>query len=267
MRTARRHVLQLAGLSALTAGFGVRANADSGPTAPPTYSGAYAAEFDRVVQALTSFYRQEGYADVEPLPLQTGTADFNGGLRYDETGVFDGTNEMALQPVARMEDADRVDRRDVLFAFNIFATSWHSGDSLAASLERAFAVLIDPVGLSPDRFLLVSVPVFEAFRPTVESIGLDWDRQVVLRNADEARAAGDGSGYFRHPDPSIDLAVPTVGLHYWIGERDPVVDRAYPLPADWTEVGEQGLDQEVTMTAAGMGVERLVFARTGLLPD
>lgn len=266
MRAARRRLLEVAGLSALTAAFGTGANADTRSAAPPSYAGAFAADFDSVVQAMSSFYRQHGYNEIEPLPLQTGTAEFNGGLRYDETGVCGGPNEMVVQPVARTEDADRVDRRDVFFSFNIFGTSWHSDDRVSDSLERAFAVLFGPLGLDPGHLLLVSVPQLDILRPTVERVGIDWDRQVIIRDSDEARLAGDGSGHFRHPYPSVGVEMPTVGLHYWIGAADPVFERAYPLSTDWTEVGEICLDPQIATLAVSLGVERLVLARTGLLP-
>ena len=99
-------------------------------------------------------------------------------------------------------------------------------------------------------------------RPHAEKAGVDWGRQVVLRDPDTALKAGDGSGIFRHPGKPELPAIPTAGIYYWVGDGTAAPAETHPLPGGWTEIGELFI-AEKGGASFGFGLERLAFAATG----
>jgi hypothetical protein len=111
----------------------------------------------------------------------------------------------------------------------------------------------------------VSIPAFETRRATLEGLGLNWSEQVVMRDPIEARAAADGSGYWRRPYPRNEPVIPSAGLYYWIGDGMPDRPLTYPTSAHWIEIADVGIDDDVDL-AASCGLDRLVLAATGRYP-
>lgn len=259
MTIARRHFLQGGALLALST------------LMPKTLyaatAGGFEAAYDRIQSGVLGYFGSQGYRQVAAAPIATGDAGFNEGRRYDETGVLKATAEMVVQPCERVADRAEQDRTDVLKTFNIFGASSLPGANAGDRFVQMMGTLTGPVGLDPARLAFVSVPAFGELRPAVQKVGLDWDRQVILRDAEEARTAGDGSGHFRHPDPKVAFEAPSAGIHYWVGAGPvPDAETSYPLSKGWTEIGEFVLDPEPSATSFGLGMERLVLASTGQWP-
>ncbi len=126
--------------------------------------------------------------------------------------------------------------------------------------------LTTTIGLDPNRLVFVSVPDFEELRPAVDAAGMNWENQVVIRDPDSARAAGDGSGIWQRAGGGVSLVVPTVGIHYRIGELAADTPITYPLPSEWTELGEFSLDKRFLPTFV-LGAERLVLTNGGGYPS
>ncbi|MEZ5581674.1 MAG: hypothetical protein R3F37_01820 [Candidatus Competibacteraceae bacterium] len=116
------------------------------------------------------------------------------------------------------------------------------------------------------RLALVSIAALADYRDRLTEQGIEWNRQVVIRDTEQAKAAGDGSGYFKPVDHPEQPEAITVGLYLWTGEGQAPAIETYPLPEQWIEIGEVGLDKTSAL-AYGFGLERLVYAKTGLFPN
>jgi len=226
---------------------------------------APAAGADRVAASIVSHLSKKGYRQVKAAPLVNGDGAFNGGLRYDETGVLDTPATFVVQPCARTADIAEKDRVDILPFFHIIRFDGNPGESRADAFAHAVGVLTGPLGLDPARLAFVSIPSFEGLKPHAGKAGVDWERRVVLRDPDAAFAAGDGSGIFRHPGDRTFPAIPTAGIYYWIGQGAPAPVATHPLPAAWTEIGELVIAENGSASFA-LGLERLAFAVTGRIP-
>ncbi len=217
-------------------------------------------------EALVGHFAEMGYTPVTAAPIVTDDEQFNGGLRYDETGLIDQPGQMAIQQCARLEDIEKRHRRDVLPLFHIFRCNKPLGFKSQQTLAQALAYLTDTLGIESSRLCLISTPRLEKYAPVLKRAHIDATRQVLLRDDAAALAAADGSGYFRFPgDPSADTFA-TVGLYCWIGEGVPMRPESYPPSEDWTEIGEASLDEGESMGFA-FGTERIVLATTGQMPS
>ena len=222
------------------------------------------AEFERVRSALVGGFSADGFREIEPQPIVTGNDGFNGGLRYDDSHSGIRANTMLVQPCARVSDIAEKGRAGVLPMFHIFRCNLHASEGPDASLARALDFLDSLKGLETARLGFVSVPELERLRPLLVRAGVDWDRQVFLRDPKAAFEAGDGSGYFRHPGDDSLSEIRTVGVYYSTG-RGPAKTGTYPLPASWIEIGEVSVDSEAHF-GLGFGVERLALASSGTAP-
>ena len=199
--------------------------------------------------------------------LITGHA-FNEGLRYDDSGTLANmlNGEMIVQDCARIEDITLRGHHDVLPYFHIFSCNRRADTERRQTIGEIVDFLITAAGLAPEQIGLVSISALQDYRDLLTKRGIDWERQVFIRDTEEAKAAGDGSGYFRpknHPEQPEEI---TAGLYVWLGEgQAPALD-SYPLPAQWTEIAEVALDPDSAL-AYGLGLERLVYAKTGLKPS
>lgn len=225
-------------------------------------------EFDKahakIQGAIADHFAKLGYQPRQPAPIVTRDETFNGGLRFDDTGLLEKPGLMAFQQCARLEDIDRKDRRDVLPLFHIFVGSKPLGLKSQQTVAQLLTYLTQSAGLDPARLAFVGTPRLNEFLPQLESAGIEPIRQIFLRDDAEALATADGSGYYRFPGDPDAPTLPTAGIYYWIGNGSPRPITAYPPSPDWTEIGEMSLDDDDSL-AFGLGTERLTLASTGLI--
>lgn len=215
--------------------------------------------------SLNSHFEGLGYELAEQAPIVTGDAGFNGGLRYDESGIDKIPGQMAIQACARLEDIRKKDQVDVLPLFHIFYCITPLGLKPADTLAQALDYLTNAAGLNKQKFAFVTIPEFEPHLPVLEELGFDTGRQIHFRNSAKAMKEGDGSGYFRFPgDPDAE-AFATVGIYYWTGAGEPPKLAKYPPQPGWTEIGEASIDDS-TSFGFGLGTERVGLAITGNIP-
>lgn len=214
--------------------------------------------------AIADHFAKLGYQPRQSAPIVTRDETFNGGLRFDDTGVLEKPGMMALQQCARLEDIDRKDRRDVLPLFHIFVCSKPLGLNSQQTVAQVLTYLTQSAGLDPARLAFVGTPRLNDFLPQLETAGIEPIRQIFLRDDAEALAAADGSGYYRFPGDPDAPTLPTAGIYHWIGSGSPKPITAYPPSQDWTEIGEMSLDDGDDL-AFGLGTERLTLASTGLI--
>ncbi|MEE4377569.1 MAG: hypothetical protein V2J55_08655 [Candidatus Competibacteraceae bacterium] len=223
--------------------------------------------FTNLQQQLISFLEAAGYQQIPAQSLITGHA-FNGGLRYDDSGVLAKmpNGEMVVQDCARVEDIPNKNRRGVLPFFHILACTRRADSDQDKTFSETINLVTKTLELPSQRLALVSIAALADFRDLLTEQDIDWERQVVIRDTEEAKATGNGSGYFNpagHPEQPEFI---TAGLYIWTGEGQAPAIKTYPLSEQWVEIGEVGLDKTATL-AFGFGLERLVYAKTGLLPS
>lgn len=208
----------------------------------------------------------EGAKALDPLPLMTGVG-FNGGLRYDDTrpSYPDGMS-VCVQPSCRVEDAGKAGDPGVLALFHIAVLNLPVSAGPGEALRQLMRFAVETEKLDPEKFVFVSTEVFE---PHFSSDPLLQKGRFVKRDLQEARAAGDGSGFFSpdgHPDTD---GFNSVSIHYPIedGSEGPL---AYPLPG-FLEIGEISLADAASGPAGtvggGFGLERLALASGRNAPD
>jgi len=78
-------------------------------------------------------------------------------------------------------------------------------------------MLIVEQGLSRERMVLVSTEWFAPYRPRVAALGFAAS-QIVERPLEEALAARDGSGFYARAGHPSAPAIPTVFIHYALGD-------------------------------------------------
>ncbi|MEX3009788.1 hypothetical protein [Hoeflea sp. TYP-13] len=217
-------------------------------------------------EAMIDYFSGKGYELVDHVPIVTGDESFNGGLRYDETGIDNKPGQMAIQPCARIEDIQKKGQLDVLPLFHIFYCMTPLGLKPADTLAQVLDYLTNNVGLNSQYFAFVTVPEFELYFPVLEEYGFDPNRQVHIRDSEEALVMGDGSGYFRFPGNRDALAFATAGIYYWTGTGAPPELTAYPPQKGWTEIGETSIDETANF-GFGLGTERVGLAATREIPS
>ncbi len=226
---------------------------------------ASAAEVDRIEVSIVTHFSDKGFRQVRPAPLVTEDFSFNGGLRYDDTGILETPASFVVQPCARTADIAEKHRGDVLPLFHIFRFDGKPGEDRTDAFAHVFGYLTGPLKLDPAHLAFVSIPSFAGLRPHATRAGVDWERQVVLRDPDAALKAGDGSGIFRHPGDRTLPAIPTAGIYYWVAQGTATPAENHPLPGSWTEIGELFI-AENGGAAFAFGLERLLFAAMGKMP-
>lgn len=218
----------------------------------------------KVQAAITEHFAKLGYQPRRPALIVTRDETFNGGLRFDDTGLLDKPGLMAFQQCARLEDISKKDRRDVLPLFHIFVCSKPLGLDSQQTVAQILTFLTQSAGLDSARLAFVGTPRLNDFLPQLESAGIEPIRQIFLRDDAEALAAADGSGYYRFPGDPDAATLPTAGIYHWIGSGSPQPITTYPPSRDWTEIGEMSIDDGDDL-AFGLGTERLTLASTGLI--
>jgi hypothetical protein len=222
-------------------------------------------EVEHAEATLVSYLSGKGYRQITPAPFVTGDDSFNGGLRYDDSGIAETPGTFFIQPCARTSDIADRHRKDVLPIFHILRFDGKPGEDRSDAFMLLMGCLEGSLHLDPARLAFVSIPSFKGLRPQVAKTGMTWDRQVIIREPGDALNAGDGSGFFRHPGDKAAPAIPTAGLYYWVGAGGPKPLTTYPLPATWTEIGELFI-AEKGLASFGLGIERLAYAATGKMP-
>ena len=205
-----------------------------------------------------------GLAETPPLSVVDPASAFNGGLRYDESQVPVPPASFVIQPCARVDDIGEAGRIGILPLFHIVRVDWPEGTSIGEGTASTLTFLIRDLGLDPNRLAIVSTSAVQDYAAQMQAAGIEQSN-VVIRPVEEAKAAGNGSGFFRHPqDPKIEF--PTAGLYYWTGNAEPAAVSAYPLPEGWLEIGEINLSSQFPL-GAGFGLERLQSTLGDPMPD
>ncbi|MCY6380128.1 twin-arginine translocation signal domain-containing protein [Hoeflea prorocentri] len=213
-------------------------------------------------EALIDFYESRSFRLVFGKPVVAEEQAFNGGLRYDETGVLDQPGTLAIQPCARIEDIERKHDRTVLPLFHMFCCMKKPGMDPAASLAEALEFLVKASGLDSRHLAFVSTEQIAPLNPVLAEYGLDSSAQVHIRDRNTALNAGDGSGFFRFPGNDNARPFATIGLYCWIGAGPVETMASYPPKPGWLEIGEVVIDENEDLAFA-FGTERLGFARSG----
>lgn len=251
---SRRTVLELslAGAAGLTAGTGFAFGATEAAVSLET-------EF-------RSHFGQLGYKTTEPLGLLTGDS-FNGGLRYDETlEVPVSGNSLFVQPASRLEDIARRNETGVLALFTICGIRQSAPLEQGSLFAALLSFLVENAKLDPARMVFVSTDVFTPFAEANDMVRAG---RTFLRPMGEARADGDGSGYFAPKGHPAGPGYPTVSIHYplGVGVEDGL---AYP-PVGHLEIAEIGITASGQAKSAaevgGIGLERIAFAASGVMPS
>ncbi|MTI01216.1 hypothetical protein [Roseibium sp. RKSG952] len=226
---------------------------------------AFELEFRKTLDRLKSAFSELGLQEAAPLPIATGTDDYNGGLRHDFDQDALPTNAFVIQPLARVGDVGEKSRVDVLPLFH--EVGCHpEGDANGQTTTRLMIrLLTESFGLDPSRIALVSVPQADTMRPVLDEMGLPFAEKVLLRDEAEALAARDASGYF-FPDPFGEDYIVTMGVYYRVGETDEPAPTSYPPSPNWTEIGEIVIDGTAAPLGISIGAERLTYAVTGQFP-
>ena len=122
--------------------------------------------------------------------------------------------------------------------------------------------LIGDIGLDAKKLVVVSTDKFLPYLPQLKKHGINAG-QFVERSHKEARASGDGSGYFApkgHPHVS---GYDTASIHYPMPTASTTPATAYPLEGH-LELGEIILPdtpvQPLRPETGGLGLERVLMA-------
>ncbi len=213
------------------------------------------------------FFSGRGFTEASPLGMLTG-AEFNGGLRYDETqpGPLVGP-AMTVQTAARIGDIEERTRPGVLAVFTIFGISHPQPVEPTLHVAGIVDFLIDERRLDRDRLLFVST---ERFRPLVDRLDRVDAAQVLERSFDEALAIGDGSGVFAPAGHPLAPRTASVGVYYRLPGTAKGGAVAYP-PQGHIEIAEIGIaslegDHHAPLDAA-IGLERVAMAEGNAVPD
>jgi hypothetical protein len=227
---------------------------------------AASAATDDVRADALAYFGKQGFVEVPPLGLITGHA-FNGGLRYDDTGVTHAQPRwISIQPAARIEDIAQRTRLGVLAGFNIIVLRQPGAGDAEDMLVRVVGYLVDERKLDPTKLVFVSTEHFKPYlaRKTVMRGGRFLERSLA-----DAKAAGDGSGVFAPKGHPHSPNVNTVALYYPARGAAPTATLQYP-PQGYIEIAEIEIaarGTKATSQLAAIGLERLAMAEGRPAPD
>lgn len=220
-------------------------------------------EFDDISRRLKSTLNALGAEQKSALPIVSDDFDYNGGLRHDSDLQQLAMGEFVVQPCARIEDIEERDRPDVLPMFHECALRFPRGINHEESARLSISLLLEEFGLDPGRLAFVSVPQAKKLRPVFKGIGIDFEERTYIRDAAEALAARDSSGFF-FQSPLSPKPYVTVGVYYRLGAGDVEDISAYPPPAGWSEIAEIVLaGPSGPDPILAIGVERLTLVTSG----
>ncbi|MDA7947524.1 MAG: twin-arginine translocation signal domain-containing protein [Hyphomicrobiaceae bacterium] len=244
-------------------------------TALPNGFAGSTASAAREAKSFAEYLSDLGYELIPPANLITGHS-FNGGVSYDEGHDYHGggasgepSKWFVLQDCARLDDIAKRNEFGVLAYFHILGCTNNAPAHRGEVLEQIVKYLVGPAGLKPERFVLVATERGDGFLEQLEPFGFKRD-QVVLRKLDDARTAGDGSGYFKPDGHPMGQEFHTLSFHYAPEGKDLPSGRTYPLPG-YLEIGEFLFEPQHKAAkdheSFGLGAERLVMAQGKLAGD
>lgn len=263
MPISRRHLLELslAGAAGLAAGPG-RAFAAAQGAGPAV---------GKLTLDFADHFHTKGYVLAEALPLITGDS-FNGGLRYDDSRTVPlGGKSAFIQPAVRTADLAHRGEPGVLALFTICGLYQPAPSEPGVLFDDLLDYLVERAGIDPQRVIFVSTEVFAPYGEKHEAVRAG---KTLLRPREEAMAAGEGSGYFAPAEHPAKPAYDTVSLHYPIDglTSAPGIDTPLDGYAEIAEIGITPLDGTGPGTGTspetgGFGLERVIMAGNGLVPD
>lgn len=210
---------------------------------------------DAIQESVQRYFGSRGHVRIPPLGLITGHA-FNGGIRYDETRDKPVAGKsICTQYAARIEDIEERDRPGVLAGFNIIALQDSTAQAPGALFDGVIDFLVGEQDLDPGRMMFVST---EVFRPHAERIDAVMAERVLERREEEARQAGDGSGYFAPEGHPFAPGCHTVAIYHPLPGEGSEPATGYPLPG-YVEIAEVSLSPGDQVAA--IGLERLAVAK------
>jgi hypothetical protein len=255
MTLSRRRLMHLSAAGVATLAIGARPQS------------AQASATDEIQNHARAHFGKRGHVPVPPLGMITGQT-FNDGLRYDESRMqYPQQNWCSIQYAARVEDIDKRDQPGVLAGFHFIAMGYPAPAAPGTLLTAVLEYLIDVRKLDPDRVLIVSTEMFEPHRERAARHGA---KHVLQRSLAEAKAAGDGSGYFAPKGHPVHPSFATASIYYALPGRTPPLPTSYP-PLGYIEIAEvpitMGNGQQGETGNAGIGLERLAMAEGKQAPD
>lgn len=220
---------------------------------------------DEIRESAVAFFQGRGHLPVPSLPMITGD-DFNGGLRFDAFRREAPPEPWAaIQTAARIDDIAERDRPGVLAGFTVVNVGFPMTADSGATLDVALDFLVEERGLNPERMVFVSTavskPMIERFEPLRAGT-------FIERDIDEAKAAGDGSGYFAPPGHPYGPTLYTVGIYYPFGDAVAAAS-TYPLDGyiEIAEITVPPADAPRRRQGGSIGLERLAMAEGKPVPD
>ncbi len=235
--TRRKLILGTAAMGAASAAMRSGLAADTAPSAAKAFT------VEDTKAKLVQVYASKGSKPVKAVSIISGH-QFNGGLNFDERMPAVTQPAYVFQPSARVEDVAKKNNPGTLPIFTIFKSSVKKSTSLADRLKLNIEVLTIEFGLKPE---LLKVTSTEMVRPH-SKIFLNYgiaETQIRLRPVEQAKSAGDGSGWF------APAGHPHVNGHATFSFE-------YKMPdGSELEIAEVDLDTMYSAT----GVERLTMAR------
>jgi hypothetical protein len=213
--------------------------------------------------AALDFFTKAGFALVPAMDLITNQA-FNEGLRFDDTpNAYPPGRTLRIQGCIRMDDLSKRTQPGFLPYFHILSLSAERPAYRGELLMLTLDYLVTQAKLAHEQLALVSTEHFKPYLPLLSRIGIE-PGQVVQRDLGEAKAKGDGSGYFMpkgHPDAT---GQHTVSIHYTPEPTHGNAGLEYPLPR-YLELGEVVIEPDLAKVqaheVAGLGLERLLLAQ------
>ncbi len=204
------------------------------------------------------YWRQQGYTKIAAASLISGI-DYNDGINYDDS-IQDYDPDQAqflFQPNSRVEDIVNKHKPGTLPLFTILGFSWPLDSDFTGPTILVFDYLINHLKIDPSKLKITTTVLAEGLFPLFDSYGVSLSK-IRLRSLEEAKDAGDGSGWFSPKDHPAAPAIPTYSIEYVLTHKQKKGDVAattYEI-----ELAEIGLKNDQGF-AGGIGLERLTMAR------
>ena len=201
------------------------------------------------------FLDQRGYTAVPAASMIT-SADFNGGLRFDDDTSRYAPKSYVVQQAARVEDAAKQSTPGTLPLFTIVGLETTTPELANEAATAVLEYLTSTVGLDPTRLRSTTTELSSAFFPLLARFGIG-ESQLRLRPVDEARQQGSGSGWFAPAGHPGGPAAPSFSIEYVMPDSSELEI------AEITHGAGAGTDSAGSRTSGGIGAERVAMARSG----
>jgi len=242
--TRRKLILGTAALGA--AGTTLRA----GLAANTVPSAAKAFTVEDTKATLVQIYTSRGFHQATALPIISGH-QFNDGLNYDDIIPSGIKPAFVVQPSARVEDVTKKDKLGTLPFFTILASSHATNASLAEQLKADIKLLVTDLGLKPQLLRITSTELIKPYLQLFVDAGIT-ETQIRLRPLEQAKKAGDGSGWFAPVGHPAQPSYSTLSVEYQMPDGAELEIAEFGLSPTQSEAGGVGI---------GIGIERLTMAR------